>query len=52
LKFFAERKIANPVVLTGDIHSNWANDLLLNFEDLDGRPDEGMRPLEEVFHLD
>ncbi|WP_242895396.1 L-rhamnose mutarotase [Actinomadura litoris] len=22
------------------------------FEDLDGRPDQGMRPLPEVFHLD
>jgi alkaline phosphatase D len=38
LKFFADRKISNPVVLTGDIHSNWANDLLVNFDDLDGRP--------------
>ncbi len=38
LKFFSERKIANPIVLTGDIHSNWANDLLLNFDDLDSRP--------------
>lgn len=37
LKFFAERKIANPIVLAGDIHSNWANDLLVNFDDLDGR---------------
>jgi len=26
-RFLAERKIANPVVLTGDIHSNWVNDL-------------------------
>jgi len=38
LKFFAERKIANPIVIAGDIHSNWANDLLVNFDDLDGRP--------------
>src|SRR5262245_51601491 len=37
LKFMGERKIANPVVLAGDIHSNWANDLLVNFDDLDGR---------------
>ena len=37
LKFFDERKIANPVVLTGDIHSNWANDLLVDFDDLGGR---------------
>lgn len=27
LKFVDERKIANPVVLTGDIHCNWVNDL-------------------------
>ena len=38
LKFFGERKIANPVVLTGDIHSNWANDLVLDFENQGGRP--------------
>ncbi len=33
LKFFHERKIANPVVLTGDIHVNWVNDLQLDFQD-------------------
>ncbi|MDB5294649.1 MAG: phosphodiesterase/alkaline phosphatase [Phycisphaerales bacterium] len=27
VKFLGDRKIANPVVLTGDIHSNWVNDL-------------------------
>jgi len=27
VKFLAERRVANPVVLTGDIHSNWVNDL-------------------------
>ena len=37
LKFFAERKIANPIVIAGDIHSNWANDLIVNFDDLGGR---------------
>jgi len=26
----AERKIANPVVLTGDIHSNWVNNLRID----------------------
>ena len=26
-QFFMDRKIRNPVVLTGDIHSNWANEL-------------------------
>ncbi len=33
LSFFDEAKIRNPVVITGDIHSNWANDLAL--------PDDG-----------
>ena len=33
LKFFHERKIPNPVVLTGDIHVNWVNDLQLDFQD-------------------
>ncbi len=36
LGFIAQRKISNPVVLTGDIHSNWVNDLKVNFD----RPDE------------
>ncbi|MCA8988217.1 MAG: alkaline phosphatase D family protein, partial [Planctomycetaceae bacterium] len=35
LNFFHDRKIPNPVVLTGDIHLNWVNDLQLNFEDPD-----------------
>lgn len=30
MRFMAERKIANPVVLTGDIHSNWANELRID----------------------
>ena len=33
LGFVAERRVPNPVVLTGDIHSNWVNDLLLDFGD-------------------
>jgi alkaline phosphatase D len=37
LKFLDEQRVKNPVVLTGDIHSNWANDLLLDFDDLGGR---------------
>lgn len=32
-KFLGERKPNNPVVLTGDIHSNWVNDLKTNFKD-------------------
>jgi alkaline phosphatase D len=27
LRFLADRKVPNPVVLTGDIHCNWVNDL-------------------------
>jgi alkaline phosphatase D len=27
IRFMQERRVANPVVLTGDIHSNWVNDL-------------------------
>jgi alkaline phosphatase D len=27
LQFVADRKISNPIVLTGDIHSNWVNEL-------------------------
>ncbi|MFY8199794.1 MAG: alkaline phosphatase D family protein [Pirellula staleyi] len=27
MRFMADRKVPNPVVLTGDIHANWVNDL-------------------------
>lgn len=33
LKHLHEMRIANPVVLTGDIHSNWASDLKLDWKD-------------------
>jgi alkaline phosphatase D len=33
LRFLGERKIANPVVITGDIHSNWACDLKADWRD-------------------
>ncbi len=33
IQFFHERQIPNPVVLTGDIHINWVNDLQLDFKD-------------------
>jgi alkaline phosphatase D len=36
LDFLATRRVANPVVLTGDIHSNWCNDLLVDFDKPDG----------------
>ena len=37
LKFFHDHKINNPVVLTGDIHTNWANDLIADFDNLDSK---------------
>ncbi|SFF90271.1 alkaline phosphatase D [Planifilum fulgidum] len=35
LKFIAEKGISNLVVLTGDVHSNWANEIKADFD----RPD-------------
>ena len=36
LRFLADRQVPNPVVLTGDIHANWVNDLKVDFD----RPDD------------
>jgi alkaline phosphatase D len=33
LNFLQERRPSNPIVLTGDIHSNWVADLKVNFAD-------------------
>ncbi len=33
LKFMRDRQVPNPVVLTGDIHNHWVNDLKVNFQD-------------------
>lgn len=38
LRHFREKNIANPVVLTGDKHNNWANELLLDSGDSVERP--------------
>ena len=35
-----------------EINQRWQREMAPFFEDLDGRPDEGMQPLEEVFHLE
>ncbi len=37
LTFLGDREPSNPVVLSGDIHSNWVNDLQLDFTDPDSR---------------
>jgi alkaline phosphatase D len=33
MEFLATRRPANPVVLTGDIHSNWVTDLKVDYQD-------------------
>jgi alkaline phosphatase D len=35
LDFMATRRVSNPIVLTGDIHSNWVNDLKVDFDEED-----------------
>ena len=30
LEFLRDRRVPNPVVLTGDIHNNWVNDLRID----------------------
>ncbi|RYD36782.1 MAG: alkaline phosphatase, partial [Verrucomicrobiaceae bacterium] len=37
LRAFQELKVSNPVVITGDIHTHWANDLLTDFDNLESR---------------
>jgi alkaline phosphatase D len=37
LKAIHDRGVSNPLVLTGDIHSHWANDLIADFDDLDSQ---------------
>ena len=32
LQFLVDRRVANPIVLTGDIHANWVNDLKVDFD--------------------
>ncbi|MEM7143490.1 MAG: alkaline phosphatase D family protein [Verrucomicrobiota bacterium] len=38
VRFLQERRISNPVVLTGDIHSNWVNELRVNDLEPEGHP--------------
>ncbi|GII77074.1 L-rhamnose mutarotase [Sphaerisporangium rufum] len=35
-----------------EVNARWQAEMAPFFEDLDGRPDEGMAALREVFHLD
>lgn len=43
-RFLQDRQISNPVVLTGDIHSNWVNELRVD----DRRPDDAIVATEFV----
>ena len=36
MEFLATRRPNNPIVLTGDIHSNWVGDLKVDYQDSDG----------------
>lgn len=36
-RFLEDRNISNPAVLTGDVHNNWANDLLADYDNPDSR---------------
>jgi alkaline phosphatase D len=38
MKFMSDNKIANPVVLTGDIHTNWVNELRAEPNDINTPP--------------
>jgi alkaline phosphatase D len=37
LRHLHDKKIVNPVVISGDIHSNWASHLIADFDDLDSQ---------------
>jgi L-rhamnose mutarotase len=43
---------AQAAMARTEVNARWQAEMAPFFEDLDGRPDEGMRPLTEVFHLD
>jgi alkaline phosphatase D len=37
LKFFHDKRVSNPIALAGDMHTNWANDLIADFDDLQSK---------------
>ncbi|MEV0390812.1 L-rhamnose mutarotase [Nonomuraea sp. NPDC050643] len=43
---------ARKAMAETEVNARWQAEMAPFFEDLDGRPDEGMAPLTEVFHLD
>ncbi|MEV5409176.1 L-rhamnose mutarotase [Thermopolyspora sp. NPDC052614] len=45
-------KAAREAMAATEVNARWQAEMAPFFEDLDGRPDEGMVALTEVFHLD
>ncbi|MGP4100893.1 L-rhamnose mutarotase [Nonomuraea sp. KM90] len=43
---------AQKAMAETEVNARWQAEMAPFFEGLDGRPDEGMAPLTEVFHLD
>jgi L-rhamnose mutarotase len=43
---------AKKAMAETEVNARWQAEMAPFFEDLDGRPDEGMHTLDEVFHLD
>lgn len=43
---------ARTAMAATEVNARWQAEMAPFFEDLDGRPDEGMVALTEVFHLD
>ncbi|MFB4275983.1 L-rhamnose mutarotase [Nonomuraea sp. MTCD27] len=43
---------AQKAMAETEVNARWQAEMAPYFEGLDGRPDEGMAPLTEVFHLD
>ncbi|MER7369467.1 L-rhamnose mutarotase [Nonomuraea wenchangensis] len=43
---------AKKAMAETEVNARWQAEMAPFFADLDGRPDEGMTPLTEVFHLD
>jgi L-rhamnose mutarotase len=42
---------AQAAMAARDVNARWQREMAPFFEDLEGRPDEGLLVLEEVFHL-
>lgn len=38
LQYIVDHQVANPVVVTGDLHTSWASNLLLDWDDPDASP--------------